>query len=68
MGIVKISDDLHEDARVASKAMSRLINAQAEHWMKIGMLVEANPQMFYTDAIQFLLTETRRTVGNEIAI
>ncbi|MFN7724665.1 MAG: ParD-like family protein, partial [Rubrivivax sp.] len=44
MGIVKISDQTHENLRVASQALSRSINAQAEHWMRIGMLAELHPQ------------------------
>jgi len=59
MGIVKISDDLHESARITSKAMTRSINAQAEHWMKIGMLVEENPTMTYQQACRFLLEEAK---------
>lgn len=43
MGIVKIDDNLHEEARRASTVMCRSINAQAEFWMTIGMLAEANP-------------------------
>lgn len=43
MGIVKINDELHEDIRKASTFMVRSINAQAEYWIKIGMLAEANP-------------------------
>ncbi|BCQ47859.1 hypothetical protein ERHA55_53860 (plasmid) [Erwinia rhapontici] len=34
MGIVKISDLMHENLRIASQAMSRSINSQAEHWLK----------------------------------
>lgn len=45
MGIVKISDLMHENIRIASNAMSRSINAQAEHWLKIGMLAELYPQL-----------------------
>lgn len=40
MGIVKISDDIHTQLRVASKALDRSLNSQAEHWLKIGMLSE----------------------------
>lgn len=43
MGLVKISEQLHEEARIACKAMSRSINAQAEHWMRIGMLMKPIP-------------------------
>ncbi|GHB42675.1 hypothetical protein GCM10007094_34960 [Pseudovibrio japonicus] len=52
MGIVKISDDLHEEIRKASTVMSRSINAQAEFWMKIGMLAELNPTLTYAQLIQ----------------
>ena len=47
MGIVKIDDDLHEEARRASTLMCRSINAQAEFWMKIGMLAETNPTLSF---------------------
>lgn len=40
MGIVKISEEMHEQIRRASKALDRSLNAQAEHWLKIGMLSE----------------------------
>lgn len=52
MGIVKIDDDLHEDARRASAVMCRSINAQAEFWMKIGMLAEANPTLSFNDIVK----------------
>jgi len=45
VGIVKIDDELHEEVRRASAVMCRSINAQAEYWMKIGMLAEANPTL-----------------------
>ena len=48
MGIVKINDDLHEEVRKASAVMVRSINAQAEVWMRVGMLAEANPGLSYT--------------------
>ncbi|AOF96063.1 ParD-like family protein [Sphingobium sp. RAC03] len=52
MGIVKIADDLHEQARRASVPMCRSINAQAEYWMKIGMLAEANPTLSFNDIVR----------------
>lgn len=55
MGIVKISDQMHENLRVASGALNRSINAQAEHWMRIGMLAETNPGLHYSDICQMLL-------------
>jgi hypothetical protein len=55
MGIVKISDQMHENLRVASGALSRSINAQAEHWLRIGLLAETNPDLRYSDICQMLL-------------
>ena len=51
MGIVKISDDLHEEIRKSSAVMVRSINAQAEYWIKIGMLAEANPTMPFSQIV-----------------
>ena len=52
MGIVKIDEDLHEEARRASAVMCRSINAQAEFWMKIGMLAEAHPTLSFNDIVK----------------
>lgn len=52
MGIVKIDGALHEEARRASTVMCRSINAQAEFWMKIGMLAEANPTLSFNDIVK----------------
>lgn len=51
MGLVKIDEALHEDARRASTVMCRSINAQAEFWMKIGMLAEANPTLSFNEIV-----------------
>lgn len=55
MGIVKISDTMHEHLRVASNALSRSINAQAEHWMRIGMLTELHPHLNHTQICRLLI-------------
>ncbi|AQT62006.1 ParD-like family protein [Cellvibrio sp. PSBB023] len=52
MGIVKISDELHEEIRKASAAMVRSINSQAEFWIKIGMLAETNPTLTYSEILR----------------
>ena len=61
MGIVKIDDDLHAQARRASTMMCRSINAQAEFWMKIGMLAEANPTLSFNEIgkMQFAAAHVR---------
>ncbi len=52
MGIVKIDDNLHDEVRRASTVMCRSINAQAEFWMKIGMLAEASPTLSFNDIVK----------------
>jgi len=55
MGIVKISDLMHENLRVAGSALSRSINAQAEHWMRVGMLTELYPDLNHREICQLLI-------------
>lgn len=55
MGIVKISDLLHEDIRDASKAMSRSVNAQAEYWIRLGMMSELYPDLNYQQIKMMML-------------
>ncbi|BBI50454.1 hypothetical protein HORIV_28750 [Vreelandella olivaria] len=67
MGIVKINDQLHEDIRRASTVMVRSINAQAEYWIKIGMLAEANPGMTFSDIMHEQMkqadVDVRKVIG-----
>ena len=55
MGIVKISEQMHENLRLTSGALSRSINSQAEHWLRIGMLAELNPGLCYREICQLLI-------------
>ncbi|EXL07556.1 ParD-like family protein [Brucella anthropi] len=59
MGIVKIGDELHEELRKASDVMCRSINAQAEYWMKIGMLAQAHPDLSFNEIVQMQLRAAR---------
>ncbi|AYA62627.1 MULTISPECIES: ParD-like family protein [Alteromonas] len=52
MGIVKISEQLHEEVRKNSVVMERSINSQAEFWMKIGRLAEQNPTLTYEQILE----------------
>ena len=51
MGIVNIDDDLHDQLRRACTVSSRSINAQANFWIKVGMLCEMNPGVSYQDLV-----------------
>jgi hypothetical protein len=55
MGILKVSEQMHENLRSTSAALSRSINAQAEHWLRVGMLAELNPHLNYGDICQLLI-------------
>jgi len=55
MGILKISEQMHENLRTTSAALSRSINAQAEHWLRVGMLAELNPGLSYGEICQLLI-------------
>jgi plasmid stability protein len=61
MGIVKISEQMHEQLRITSSAMSRSINAQAEHWLRVGQLAERHPQLVYSDICQLLIEAEQQT-------
>lgn len=52
MGILKIGDQLHDEIRKSSKAMSRSINAQAEFWIKVGRLSELHPTLTYQQILK----------------
>lgn len=55
MGIVKITEQMHTNLRLTSGAMSRSINSQAEHWLRVGMMAELNPGLCYNDICQKLI-------------
>ena len=61
MGIVKISEQMHENLRLTSGALSRSINSQAEHWLRIGMLAELNPGLCYREICQLLIQAEQPT-------
>ena len=52
MGIVNIDDDLHDQIRRACTVSSRSINAQANFWIKVGMLSETNPTLSFSDIME----------------
>lgn len=65
MGIVKISEQMHEKLRHTSGALSRSINSQAEHWLRVGMLAELNPTLNYAEICQILLASAREEADLE---
>ncbi|MEL0635362.1 ParD-like family protein [Marinomonas sp. TI.3.20] len=66
MGIVKISDELHDEIRKSSSVMSRSINSQAEFWIKMGMLSELNPTLTFHEIIKKQLLKEVVTISGAI--
>ncbi|ASU39067.1 hypothetical protein hmeg3_12750 [Herbaspirillum sp. meg3] len=64
MGIVKITEQMHTNLRVTSGAMSRSINSQAEHWLRVGMMAELNPGLCYNDICQKLIEAEQQAAGS----
>jgi plasmid stability protein len=62
MGIVKVSDEIHEQLRIASKALDRSLNSQAEHWLKIGMLSEIYRNKTYEELRNILFEQEDLTL------
>ncbi|WP_018610329.1 ParD-like family protein [Uliginosibacterium gangwonense] len=60
MGIVKISEQMHEALRRTSGALSRSINSQAEHWLRVGMLAELNPGLDYAGICHLLIQQAAK--------
>ena len=51
MGIVNIDEDLHDQLRRACTVTNRSINAQANFWIKVGMLCEMNPELSFQQIV-----------------
>ena len=51
MGIVNIDDTLHDQLRRACTVTSRSINAQANFWIRIGMLCEMHPDLSFQEIV-----------------
>lgn len=64
MGIVKISEELHDELRKASSVMSRSINSQAEFWIRIGMLAELHPQLSFNQLVADLMKSADVNLAN----
>ena len=67
MGIVKISDELHDAAKIMAKAMSRSVNSQAEYWLRIGKVIEEKPSFTYPDAINFLVNQAALETNDDVS-
>lgn len=51
MGIVNIDEELHDQLRRACTVTHRSINAQANFWIKVGMLCEMSPELSFQEIV-----------------
>ena len=68
MGIVRLSDEVHDHLRKASKVFDRSLNSQAEHWIKIGMLSEFYPNKDYEEIRNFLFQNDNLSIEKIIGL
>ena len=47
MATVKLSENIVSEAKIISKAYNRSLAGQIEHWVRIGKIVEENPDLSY---------------------
>jgi len=68
MGIVRLSEAIHDHLRKASKVFDRSLNAQAEHWIKIGMLSEFHPTKDYEQIRNLLFQHENLSIDKILAL
>ncbi len=61
--VVKLSDELINDARPYANAMHRSIPKQIEHWAKIGEMMEDNPDLPYEFVKQAIIAKAEKEAG-----
>jgi hypothetical protein len=61
---IKLSKKLILQATTTAKSTNRSIADQIEHWVKIGKLVEENPDLTYDFIKQLLISKKESTKRN----
>lgn len=61
---VNLSNRLIMEAKIYSKASSRSVAKQIEHWAKIGRVAEENPDLTYVTIHAILLGMEDMNAGN----
>ncbi len=61
---VKLSENIVSEAKVMSKAFSRSLAGQIEHWARIGKIAEANPDLTYEFIKDILIAQQEVLAGD----
>ena len=62
--LIKLSNKIVAQAKTISKQEHRSIDEQIEHWVKIGKIVEENPDLTYEFIQKLLITRKESQTGN----
>lgn len=60
---VRLNQKLIDKASLTGKAVNRSASQQIEHWVKIGEMMEANPDLPYEFVKQVLIAKTEKEAG-----
>ncbi len=62
---IKLPETLIAEAQAAAETTNRTLQEQVEHWIKIGMIVEENPDLPYEFIQQILIAKEEVESGGQ---
>ena len=60
---IRLDESLVEKASIMAKALNRTTPKQIEHWVKIGAMMEDNPDLPYEFVKQALIAQAEKEAG-----
>ncbi|MBE2225626.1 MAG: hypothetical protein IAF02_29080 [Anaerolineae bacterium] len=60
---LRLDQELVERAAIMAKAFSRSTSKQIEHWVKIGEIMEDNPDLSYEFVRQAIISKAEKEAG-----
>ncbi len=60
---VRIDQELFDKAAIMAKALNRTTPKQIEHWVKIGEMMEDNPDLPYEFVKQAIIAKAEKEMG-----
>jgi hypothetical protein len=60
---VELSENIVSDAKMVSKVLNRSVAGQIEYWIKIGKIVEENPDLTYKFIKDILISQQEADSG-----
>lgn len=60
---IRIDQELVDKAAIMGKALHRTTPKQIEHWAKIGVMMEDNPELSYEFVKQAIIAKAEKEAG-----